>query len=181
MEPQLYTTYKKEVVPALKKQFGYTNVMQVPKIVKVTLNVGYGRHVKDTAYVENIEKTLAAITGQKPVHQGAKKSISNFKTRIGMNIGVSVTLRGNSMYEFLYKLIHLTLPRIRDFRGLNPKSFDTCGNYAIGFKEHIAFPEVHSNAVDKIHGLEVVITTSAKNKEEGKGLLTALGFPFRDK
>ncbi len=181
MVPQLLTTYKETVVPALKKTFGYKNVMQVPKVNKVTINVGYGRMVKDTAMIERIEETLELITGQKPVHQKAKKSISNFKTRQGMNIAASVTLRGPAMYEFLFRLIHLTLPRIRDFRGLNPKSFDGQGNYTIGFKEQIAFPEVQGDAADKIHGLEVVITTSAKNRDEGFALLSGLGFPFRDK
>ncbi len=181
MVPQLLTTYKGMVVPALKKTFGYKNVMQVPKVNKVTINVGYGRMVKDTAMIERIEETLELITGQKPVHQKAKKSISNFKTRQGMNIAASVTLRGPAMYEFLFRLIHLTLPRIRDFRGLNPKSFDGQGNYTIGFKEQIAFPEVQGDAADKIHGLEVVITTSAKNRDEGFALLSGLGFPFRDK
>jgi large subunit ribosomal protein L5 len=180
-EPTFYTQYKTDVVPALKEKFGYKNVMEVPGVTKVVVNVGYGRHVKDKPFIENIEKTLEIITGQKPVHNKATKSISNFKIREGMNIGASVTLRGKAMYEFLYKLIHVTFPRVRDFRGITPHAFDEQGNYSIGFKENIAFPEMSSDAVDQIHGLEVVITTSAKNKEEGHALLKALGFPFKDK
>lgn len=181
MESTLHTQYKKSVVPALQQKFGFKNVMQVPALKKVVINVGYGRHVKDTAFIENIEKTLTLITGQKPIHNKTKKAISNFKTRLGMDIGISVTLRGKRMYEFVYKLVHLTFPRVRDFRGISPKAFDRQGNYTVGFKENIAFPEIGGGAVDKIHGLEVVIVTSAKNKEEGRALLTELGFPFRDK
>ncbi|MFH1286490.1 MAG: 50S ribosomal protein L5 [Candidatus Magasanikbacteria bacterium] len=181
MESRFYTKYKKEVLPALMEQFGYKNPMQVPKITKVTINVGYGRNVKDKAFIENVGKTLSVITGQKPVHNKATKSISNFKIREGMNIGVSVTLRGKRMYDFVDKLVSVTFPRVRDFRGIDPKSFDRQGNYAIGFKENIAFPEVNSDAVDKIHGLEVIISTTARNREEGFGLLKAFGFPFKDK
>lgn len=181
MQPTLQKQYTETVVPALMKEFGLKNKMQTPKLLKVTINVGYGRHVKETAFVENIERTLTLISGQKPVHHAAKKSISNFKIREGQNIGVSVTLRGKQMYEFMYKLIHLTLPRIRDFRGLSKKGFDRQGNYSFGLKESIAFPEVKAESLDKIHGLQVVITTSAKNKEEGTFLLKQLGFPFTDK
>ena len=181
MNAALYTQYKDTVIPALKEQFGYTNIMQVPKIEKVTVNVGYGKHVKDKAYIENVENTLKQLTGQKPVHNKATKSISNFKIREGQPVGASVTLRGTSMYDFLYKLIHLALPRVRDFRGINPKSFDKKGNYSLGLKENIAFPEISSDAVDKIHGLEIVVTTSAESADEGRALLTALGFPFRKK
>lgn len=180
MEPMLRTHYLKEVVPALKKDFGFSNVMQVPKVNKVTINVGYGRHTKDAAFIERVTQTLTAISGQKPVHNKAKKSISNFKIRQGMPIGASVTIRGPQMYEFLYKLIHIVFPRVRDFRGLNPKSMDRQGNCTIGFKEHISFPEVTSYTMDGIHGLQVVINTSATNKEEGIALLKKLGFPFKD-
>jgi len=180
-EPTLYTQYKTTVAPKLKEEFGYKNVMQVPRIEKVVLNVGYGRRVKDKQFIEQVEKTLTQITGQKPVHNKATKSISNFKIREGMNIGVSVTLRGKAMYEFLNKLINITFPRVRDFRGINPKSFDKNGNYSIGFKENIAFPEIGADAVDNLHGLEVVVATTATNKEEGFALLKGLGFPFRDK
>ncbi len=180
-EPTLYTKYKSTVAPALKDAFGYKNVMQVPRVEKVVVNVGYGRHTKDKQYIEQIEKTLTRITGQKPVHNKSRKAISNFKIREGQNIGISVTLRGRSMYEFLNKLINVTFPRVRDFRGINPKSFDPQGNYAIGFKEHIAFPEIGGEAVDNLHGLEVTVTTTASNKQEGLALLKGLGFPFRDK
>lgn len=179
MASSLYTNYKKEVVPRLKEELGLGNVMQVPKITKVVLNVGYGRQHKDKAHIEAVERTLTVISGQKPVHNKSRKSISNFKIREGQPIGVSVTLRGDEMYEFLYKLIHITLPRVRDFRGLNPKAFDRQGNYAIGFKEHVAFPEVGADGADKVHGLEVVISTTAKDRDQGFALLKALGFPFK--
>jgi large subunit ribosomal protein L5 len=179
MEPVLYTTYKNDVVPALKEAQGYTNIMQVPRIEKIALNVGYGRHTKDKAYIERVEKTLELITGQKPVRNNSRKSISNFKIREGMAIGSSVTLRGKEMYTFLYKLINLTFPRVRDFRGLNPKSFDGNGNYAIGFKEQLAFPEISGDAADAIHGLEIIVKTTAKTDEEGFALLEKMGFPFK--
>ena len=179
MESRLCTKFKKEITPALKEKFGYKNVMQVPKIEKVVLNVGYGRFSKEAAYIENVEDTLKAIAGQKPIRNKAKKSISNFKIRTGMDVGSSVTLRGKKMYDFIDKMVNVTLPRTRDFRGLNKKSFDRQGNFTMGFKEHIAFPEIKSDAVDKIHGLEVVINTTAKNKEEGLALLESLGFPFK--
>lgn len=178
MESQLYTIYKNTAVPALKQAFGYKNVMEVPRIEKVVLNVGFGRHAKENTYVENIENTLRAITGQKPVLNKAKKSISNFKIREGTEIGASVTLRGKKMYEFLYKTINLALPRVRDFRGINTKSFDGNGNYTFGLKENIAFPEITADSVDKIHGLEIVICTTAKTDKEARVLLGQLGFPF---
>ncbi|MFA4830947.1 MAG: 50S ribosomal protein L5 [Patescibacteria group bacterium] len=181
MQSRLYKQYKEQIAPALKDQLGYKNIMQVPRIQKVTVNVGYGRHAKESAFIENVEKTLASITGQKPIHNKAKKAISNFKIRQGMDVGASVTLRGKMMYYFVDKLISVTLPRVRDFRGISPKSFDKKGNYTLGLKENIAFPEISSEAVDKIHGLEIVITTTAKNKEEGLALLKALGFPFSER
>lgn len=179
MANQLYTQFKTDTVGKLKAELGLRNIMQVPHIKKVVLNVGYGRQVKDKAHIDAVERTLTLISGQKPVHNKARKSISNFKTREGQAIGASVTLRGPHMYDFLSKLIHITLPRVRDFRGLNPHAFDRQGNYAIGFKEQVAFPEVGVEAQDKLHGLEVVISTSAKNKEQGYALLKALGFPFK--
>ena len=179
METELQKKYKTEVVPAMKQEFGYQNIMQVPKLKKVVINCGYGRHVKDNTYAEKVEKTLTLISGQKPIHNKAKKSISNFKVREGMNIGVSVTLRGQKMYEFLYKFINLTLPRVKDFRGLNPNSFDKSGNYTLGFKENLSFPEVSGEAQDFVHGLEITVNTTAENKEEGKALLQKIGFPFR--
>jgi len=179
MESRLKKQYKEKVAPALKEQFGYKNIMQVPKLKKVVLNVGYGRHLKDAGFIENVEKTLRAITGQSPIHNKAKKSISNFKIREGMKIGISVTLRDQKMYDFIDKLVSVTLPRVRDFRGVSRKSFDKTGNFTLGFKEHIAFPEVTGDSIEKIHGLEVVINTSAKTKEEGEALLEKLGFPFK--
>ena len=179
MESRLKKQYREQVVPALKEQFGYKNIMQVPKLEKIVLNVGYGRNLKDAGFIENIEKTLRAITGQSPVHNKAKKSISNFKIREGMKVGISVTLRGQKMYDFIDKLTSVTLPRVRDFRGINPKSFDKTGNFTLGFKEHIAFPEIKGDSIEKIHGLEVIINTSANTKEEGQALLEKLGFPFK--
>ena len=155
--------------------------MQVPRIHKVVLNIGYGKVAKDKAFIEHVEKTLTAIAGQKPVLTKAKKSISNFKIRQGMPIGASVTLRGPRMYEFLYKFIHITLPRVRDFRGLSKKGMDRAGNYTIGLKEQIAFPEVTADLADRFYGLEATIVTTAKNKEAGLALLQAMGMPFRDK
>ncbi|MBI4427464.1 MAG: 50S ribosomal protein L5 [Candidatus Magasanikbacteria bacterium] len=181
MESRLYKKYKQEAAPALKERLGLRNVMQVPELTKVVLNVGYGRFVKETALIEVVEGTLKAISGQKPVHNKSRKSISNFKIREGMNIGASVTLRGKKMYDFVDKLISITLPRVRDFRGLSRKSFDQRGNYCVGFKEHNAFPEVKVESMEKLHGLEVVIGTSAKNKEAGMALLEQLGFPFKTK
>ena len=179
MESRLYKIYKEKVVPALKEEFGYKNVMQVPKIEKVTLNVGYGRFIKDGAYIENVTDSLRRITGQNPTQNKAKKSISNFKIREGNEIGTSVTLRGKRMYDFLDKMVSIALPRVKDFKGISSKSFDRQGNYSIGFKEQLAFPEIKSDAIDKTHGLQVVISTTAHNKEEGFALLKHLGFPFK--
>jgi len=181
MKSELYKQYKNEVAPALKEKFGYRNVMQVPRIEKVVLNVGYGRHTKDSAYIDNITETLRTITGQAPVHNKAKKSISNFKVREGSPVGASVTLRGEKMYDFLQKLVSITFPRVRDFRGIDPNGFDRQGNYAVGFKENVAFPEINAGSLDKVHGLEVIIRTTATKKEEGFELLKGLGFPFRQK
>jgi large subunit ribosomal protein L5 len=181
MQSILYKQYKEKVVPALKEEFGYKNIMQVPKIEKVVINVGYGKHAKDKNYIEHVEKVLGAISGQKPVHNKSKKSISNFKIRQGMNIGVSVLLRGDKMYDFLYRLINLALPRVRDFRGISPKSFDKQGNYSLGIKEQLAFPEITADMSDVIHGLEITVVTNAKSKEEGLSLLKKIGFPFKDK
>lgn len=181
MDSRFYKKYKDEVVPALVKDFGYKNVMQAPRISKVVVNVGYGRMAKDAAMVENIYKTLTLITGQKPVHNKAKKSISNFKIREDMNIGCSVTLRGKRMYDFLDKLISMTLPRVKDFQGINPKSFDKHGNYTLGFKENLAFPEITVESLDKVHGLEMTICTTADSDKEAFALLKKLGFPFREK
>lgn len=150
--------------------------MQAPKIKKVVLNSGIGRFVKEPNYVETVEQTFSKITGQKSVRTKAKKSISNFKIREGTEIGVMVTLHGERMYDFLEKLVAITFPRVRDFRGVSDKGFDRNGNYTFGFKENIAFPEIRET--EKIHGLQVTIITTAKSKEEGKELLASLGFPF---
>ena len=178
MKVNLYEKYKKEVVPALQKELGYENIMQVPKIKKVVINAGIGRFVKEPRFIDNVENTLTKITGQKPMRTKAKKSISNFKIREGMEIGVAVTLRGVRMYQFLDKLVSITLPRVRDFRGLSEKAFDRNGNYTAGFKENLAFPEIKAEELEKIHGLQIIINTNAKNKAEGKALLTHMGFPF---
>lgn len=182
MTARLQTTYTKTVVPALKEKLGLRNIMQVPKITKVVLNVGFGRHAKEEKYIESVERTLTNITGQKPMRNKSKKSISNFKIREGQIIGASVTLRGQRMYEFLDRLIMLTLPRVRDFRGLNPESFDARGNYTLGFKEHLAFPEITGAEMgDIIHGVEITVCSTATSKESGRALLAELGFPFRKK
>lgn len=178
MSVNLYEKYKKEIVPALQKELSLKNVMQVPKIKKVVINAGIGRFVKEPRFIDNVESTIAKITGQKPMRTKAKKSISNFKTREGMEIGVAVTLRGPKMYQFLEKLVSITLPRVRDFRGLSEKSFDKNGNYAIGFKENLAFPEIKADELEKIHGLQIIINTTAKDKVAGKALLTHIGLPF---
>jgi large subunit ribosomal protein L5 len=178
MSVNLYEKYKKEIVPALQKELSLKNVMQVPRIKKVIINAGIGRFVKEPRFIDNVESTIAKISGQKPMRTKAKKSISNFKTREGMEIGVAVTLRGPKMYQFLEKLISITLPRVRDFRGVSEKSFDKNGNYAIGFKENLAFPEIKADELEKIHGLQVIINTTAKDKAAGKALLTHIGLPF---
>lgn len=176
---RLKEKYQNTVRSALKEKFDYKNILAVPKIEKVVLNVGTGPGLKDAKFNEVVEATLERITGQKPVKVGAKKSISNFKIREGLIVGMMVTLRGQRMYDFLDKLINVTLPRVRDFRGLDPKSVDPQGNLNIGFQEHIAFPEIKSDEVEKIHGLQVSVVTSAKTKAEGLELLKLLGFPFQ--
>lgn len=174
----LYEKYKKEVVPALQKELGLENVMQVPKITKVVINAGIGRFIKEANFIDNVEKNLARITGQKPVRTKAKKAISNFKIRQGQEIGVMVTLRGPRMYQFLEKLVRVTFPRVRDFHGISDKSFDREGNFTIGFKENVAFPEIKMDEIDKMHGLQIIVNTTAKSKEQGRALLSHMGFPF---
>ncbi|MDP3899502.1 MAG: 50S ribosomal protein L5 [bacterium] len=171
--------YAKEVAPKLKEEFGYKNNMAIPKISKVVINVGVGRFSKEKAYIDNVVETVKKITGQQPVQTKAKKSISAFKVREGMVVGVVVTLRGQRMYDFTEKLINVTLPRVRDFRGLDMKSVDRSGNLTIGLKEHIAFPEVGADDFDKIHGLEICLTTTAETNEKGLALFKLLGFPFK--
>lgn len=171
--------YKKEVIPAMMEKFGYKNPFAVPKLEKVVLNVGLSQGLKDKKYEDLVEQTLMRITGQKPIKTKAKKSVSSFKIREGMIVGTKVTLRKDKMYDFVTKFINITLARVRDFRGLSQKAVDKQGNLTIGFREHIVFPEIRPDEVEKIHGLEVTVATSAKNKEEGLELLTLLGFPFK--
>ena len=171
--------YTKTVVPALREKFGYANIMAVPKIEKVVVNIGIGHSIKDPNFTETAEATLRKITGQKPIKTVAKKSISNFKIRQGQAVGMVVTLRGKRMYDFLDKLINITSPRVRDFRGLNPKAIDSQGNLHIGLREHVAFPEIDADEVDRIHGLQVSVATTASTHDEGLELLRQLGFPFQ--
>ena len=173
--------FNKEVAPALKEKFGYKNILAIPRIEKVVVNIGTGRGLQDAKFNEVAESTLQRITGQRPVKTIAKKSISNFKIREGLVVGMMTTLRGPRMYDFLDKLVNITLPRIRDFRGISEKSVDPQGNLTIGFREHIAFPEIKSDEVEKIHGLQVTIVTSAKSRAEGLELFKLLGFPFQIK
>ncbi|OGL74219.1 50S ribosomal protein L5 [Candidatus Uhrbacteria bacterium RIFCSPHIGHO2_12_FULL_57_11] len=178
---RLQEHYRKKVIPVLREQFGYGNVMAVPRLEKVVLNVGLSASQKDSKFQESAISTLTRITGQKPAPTVAKKSISNFKIRQGMTVGIRVTLRGRRMFDFVDKLIHVTLPRVRDFRGLSPSTIDQRGNLSIGFRESISFPEVSSDEVERLHGLEVAVVTTAKSRDEGLALLKALGFPFREK
>ncbi len=171
--------YNSEVIPQLKEELGIKNSLALPRMKKVVLNIGLGDQAKNDAYIENAQKTIEAITGQKPILTKARKSIAGFKIREGMVVGMSVTLRGNRMYAFVDKLINVTMPRIRDFRGLSPKMVDRQGNISVGLKENLAFPEVNPDAVDTVHGLQVTINTSAKTKEEGLLLFRKLGFPIQ--
>lgn len=176
--PRLKERYKKEIVPALMKEFSYKSVMQVPRLEKVVLNVGLGEAIQNIKLLDSIQKELTDISGQKAVITRAKKAIAGFKLRAGMPIGCMVTVRGDRMYEFLDRFISLALPRIRDFRGVSPKSFDGRGNYSLGIKEQIIFPEINYDKVELMHGLDVVICTSARSNDEGRALLRQLGMPF---
>ncbi|WP_114325567.1 50S ribosomal protein L5 [Candidatus Colwellia aromaticivorans] len=178
---KLHDFYKDTVVAELQKQFGYKSVMQVPRIEKITLNMGVGEAISDKKVLEHATNDLTAISGQKPLTTVARKSVAGFKIREGYPIGTKVTLRGERMWEFLERLISISIPRIRDFRGLNPKSFDGRGNYSMGVREQIIFPEIEYDKIDKIRGLDVTITTSAKDNEEGLALLSAFDFPFKKK
>ncbi len=173
--------YKNEVIAKLTEQFGYTTIMQVPKIDKIVVNMGVGDAIANSKLLDAAVEDLTQITGQKPLVTKAKKSIAVFKLREGMSIGAKVTLRGERMYEFLDKLISIALPRVRDFRGVNPNSFDGRGNYTIGVKEQLIFPEINYDKVLKIRGMDIVIVTTAKTDEEGRALLTYLGMPFAKK
>ncbi|MDD5251941.1 MAG: 50S ribosomal protein L5 [Patescibacteria group bacterium] len=174
------TQFEKEIRPQVKKDLGVKNDMAVPKFAKVVLNVGLKQGIKDPKFVEAAERTLTRISGQRPVKTLAKKSISNFKIRQGMVVGMMVTLRGHRMYDFINKLINVTLPRVRDFRGLSPKTVDAHGNLSIGFREFIAFPEIRPEDTDYMHGLEVAVVTTARERKRGLALFRAAGFPFRE-
>ena len=178
---RLKVKYLKEILPNLQKELGLTNSMQVPRIKKITLNMGVGEVLQDKKAIEKAQSDLEKLSGQKPLITKAKKSVASFKIRDGMPIGVKVTLRKNRMYEFLDRLINIALPRVRDFRGLNMKSFDGTGNYSLGIKEQIIFPEIDYDNVDKIRGLDITITTSAQNNEEALALLNAFNFPIRQR
>jgi large subunit ribosomal protein L5 len=180
MVPRLKEKYTKEVVPALMKQFSFKNIMQVPKIEKIVLNVGLGEAIQNIKLLEAAQNELTRISGQKAVISKAKKAIAGFKLRQGMPIGCKVTLRGDRMYEFLDKLISTSLPRIRDFRGVSAKSFDGRGNYTMGVREQYIFPEVDYDKVEMVHGLDITICTTAGSDENGKALLAFLGMPFRN-
>lgn len=179
MRPRLLERYRSEVVPKLSQEFGYKNSMQVPRIDKVVVNVGMGQATQNPKLLEKATEELTAITGQKPLVRKARKSIANFKLREGQAIGAMVTLRGDRMWEFLDRLLNVALPRVRDFKGVSPKAFDGRGNYTLGIREQIIFPEVNYDAVEKISGMNVTVCTSARTDAEGKALLAHLGMPFR--
>ncbi|WP_341502828.1 50S ribosomal protein L5 [Gallaecimonas sp. GXIMD4217] len=176
---KLHDYYKETVVKELLEQFGYKTVMQVPRIEKITLNMGVGEAVADKKLLENAAADLAAISGQKPLITKARKSVAGFKIRDGYPIGCKVTLRGERMWEFFERLVSIAIPRIRDFRGLNPKSFDGRGNYSMGVREQIIFPEIDYDKVDRVRGMDITITTTARTDEEGRALLAAFNFPFK--
>ena len=175
---RLKDMYKADVAPALMKKFSYKSVMQIPKLEKIVINVGAGEAKENAKAIDAISTDLAAITGQKPQVCKAKKSVSNFKLREGMNIGVKVTLRGDSMYEFMDRLFNVALPRVRDFRGINPNSFDGRGNYNMGIKEQLIFPEIDYDKIDKVRGMDICFVTTAKTDEESRELLSLMGAPF---
>ncbi len=175
---RLKDKYKAEIAPALMKKFGYKSVMQIPKLDKIVVNVGCGEAKDNAKIIDNVIRDVAAITGQKPVATVARKSVANFKVREGQTVGVKVTLRGDRMWEFLDRLFNVALPRVRDFRGINPNSFDGRGNYAMGLKEQLIFPEIEYDKVDAIRGMDICICTTAKTDEEAKELLSMAGAPF---
>lgn len=180
MTEKLRTLYQETVVPKLREQFGYQNIHQVPRLVKITVNRGLGEASQNAKAMESSINEIAIITGQKPVVTRAKKAIAGFKIRQGMPVGVMVTLRSGRMYSFLDRLVNLSLPRIRDFRGVSPKSFDGRGNYTLGIREQLIFPEVSYDSVDQIRGMDISIITTANTDEEGRALLKEMGMPFRD-
>ena len=176
--PRLKVRYREEIAPAMMKKFSYDSVMQIPKLDKITINVGCGEARDNAKVLDSVVADLTAITGQKPVITKARKSVANFKVREGMNIGAKVTLRADRMWEFLDRFFNIALPRVRDFRGINPNGFDGRGNYAMGVKEQLIFPEIQYDKIDKIRGMDIVFTTTAQTDEEAKELLTLLGAPF---
>ncbi|RMF29287.1 MAG: 50S ribosomal protein L5 [Chloroflexi bacterium] len=177
--PRLKERYRQDVVPAMMKEFGYKNVMQVPRVEKVVVNVGVGEALDNPKALDHTVQDIATITGQKPIVTRARKSIAGFKLRAGRAIGVKVTLRGQRMYDFLDRLFNVTLPRQRDFRGVSPDSFDGRGNYTLGLREQLVWPEIDYDQIDKVRGMEVTIVTTAKTDEEGRRLLELMGMPFR--
>ncbi len=180
MKTEYMEFYTKEVVPALMRKFKYKNIMQVPRLEKIVINIGLGKEaLQNIKVLDSASNDIMLITGQKPVITKAKKSIASFKLRAGMPIGSMVTLRGERMYEFLHKLVTIVLPRVRDFKGVSPKSFDGRGNYTLGLREQIIFPEIDYDKVDKIRGMNITITTTAKTDEEGFELIKLMGMPFR--
>ncbi|MER3426615.1 MAG: 50S ribosomal protein L5 [Pyrinomonas sp.] len=179
MAPRLKEKYRNEVVPALAKEFGIENPMAIPRLEKIVINMGLGEATQNVKMLDTAAEELAAIAGQKPVITRAKKSIASFKLRKGMPIGAMVTLRGDRMYEFLDRLISIALPRVRDFRGVSPDSFDGRGNYTLGIREQLIFPEIDFNKVDKLRGMNISIVTTARNDEQARALLRGLGMPFR--
>ncbi len=179
-EPRLKSVYRESIRASLKEQFGYTNEMQIPKLDKIVLNMGIGEAVNDSKKVQAAVKDLTAIAGQKPAQTRARQSIAGFKLRENMVIGAKVTLRKDRMYEFLDRLITIALPRVKDFRGLNGKSFDGRGNYAMGLKEHIVFPEINYDQIDQMWGMDIVVCTTAKTDEEARALLKEFQFPFNN-
>lgn len=178
MPPRMKDIYEADVMPALREQFGYSNVMQIPRLTKMVINIGLGEALTDANALDRASEDITLISGQKPVITRAKKSIANFRLREGNAIGVAVTMRGARMYEFLDRLVTAALPRIRDFQGLNPNAFDGRGNYSLGVREQLIFPEIEYDRVDKVRGMQVTIVTTARTDEEGRKLLELMGFPF---
>ena len=178
--PRLKGIYKSQIAPALQSEFNFSNRMQIPTLSKIVVNMGVGEAAKDSKLIEGAIRDLAAITGQRPLVTKARKSIANFKLREGQPIGAHVTLRGDRMWEFMDRLLTVSLPRIRDFRGLSPKQFDGKGNYTFGLTEQVVFLEIEQDKLDRVRGMDITIVTSAKNDNEGRALLKALGFPFKD-
>jgi large subunit ribosomal protein L5 len=180
LKPRMKVKYREEIAAVLQKQFGYSNVMQVPRMVKIVVNRGAGDAAQEAKLMDSYVAELATITGQKPVVTRAKRSVAAFKLREGMPIGCKVTLRGDRMYEFFDHLVSLTLPRVRDFRGISPKGFDGRGNFNLGLEEQIVFPEVDYDKIERVKGMTITIVTTARSDEEGRALLKGMGFPFRD-